>query len=149
SRPCFMVSGVSGLPPISEKRWLTSSTTDCGSGRPPVTRARYSGISSTASGVPCASSRIASAMPHLLPGRAFAHEPHHRLHVLAGCAGNDAVAEVEDVPRAAGRLIEDLMHAGTNHLRLGEERDGIEIALNRATVIERAPGLIERRAPVE
>src|SRR5580693_3337280 len=116
-----MVSEVSGLPPMSEKRWLTSSTTSCGSDRPPVTRARYSGISSTTSGVPWASSRTASAMARLA-GNIFANEFHYGLDVFDWRAGHDPMAQVKDVSRPGGSLVENLVNALPDQFRLGKER---------------------------
>ena len=59
------------------------------------------------------------------------------------------MAEIEDVAGAAGGLIENVMDAVTNQIRLGEESDGVEIALDGAGVIELMPGLIQGGAPVE
>ena len=76
-----------------------------------------------------------------LRGNVFADELHDCLDVFDGGAGNDAVAEIEDVAGASGGLIEDVVDAAAHELGVREEGDGIEIALDRAGVVEAAPGL--------
>src|SRR5271155_5592396 len=49
----------------------------------------------------------------------------------------------------AASLGEDLVDPLANQLRLGEEGYRVEVALDRAGVVERAPALIERNPPVE
>ena len=68
---------------------------------------------------------------------------------LDGGGGDDAVAEVEDVAGAAGGGGEDLGDAGVEDFGRGEEGDGVEVALDGYGVVEGAPGLVERGAPVE
>src|ERR1035437_1065091 len=63
--------------------------------------------------------------------------------------GDDAVAEVEDVAGASYGLGEDFGDAGSEDLFGGEESDGVEVALDGDGVVEGAPGLIKRSAPVE
>ena len=81
--------------------------------------------------------------------RVFANELHYRLHIFDRSSGDDAVAEIEDVSGTACGLRENLVDALANQLRLGEESDGVEVALHRAGVVERAPAFVERHAPVE
>ena len=57
--PCPSVISVSGERPTSAYRCFTSSIASAGSGRPPVTRSKKAGTSSTDSGLPCASSSTA------------------------------------------------------------------------------------------
>ncbi len=64
-------------------------------------------------------------------------------------AGDDAVAEVEDVAGAAGGGGEDFGDAGVEDFLRGEEGDGVEVALDGDAVVEGAPGLVEGGAPVE
>ncbi len=59
------------------------------------------------------------------------------------------MAEVEDVSGAAGGGGQDLCDAGVEDLGWSEEGDRIEVALHGDGVVESAPGLIERGAPVE
>ena len=75
-----------------------------GMGRPLTTLRRYSGIWSTVSGVPWASRRTACLDMGCLLGllRAeFADHAHYGLDVFDGSAGDDAVAEIEDVAGTA------------------------------------------------
>src|ERR1700691_1900499 len=132
---------------MREKRWRPSSTAASGSCRPPVTRSRYSGISSTESAVPWARSKTASAMAGLAVRvrDIFADKFYDGLDVFDRRSRDDAVTEVENVAGPAGGLVENLMDTDEDEVGLGEERDGIEIALYCARVVEGAPCLIERR----
>ena len=66
-----------------------------------------------------------------------------------GCVGDYAVAEVEDVAGAVRGGGEDFGDAGFDYFFGGEERDGVEVALDGDGVVEVAPGAIDGRAPVE
>src|ERR1700751_2603870 len=125
-----------------------------GSESPPVTLLRYSWISSRESGVPWASRRMAvrSGMARVdggFAGCVFADEADHLLDVFDGSVRDDAVAEVEDVSGVAPGLVEDLADALAGQVGGGEERDGVEVALDGAGVVEGAPGAVEWGAPVE
>src|SRR5580658_547771 len=119
-----------------------------GKGRPPTTLRRYSGIWSTVSGVPCASSRTALLTIALLELEGMYHA-HHCLHIFNRSAGNDAVAEIENVAGTTARIAQNLFHAQLNNLKRREERDGIEVALHRAARTHGTPALVERLPPVE
>src|SRR5271165_2954397 len=110
---------------------------------------RYSGISSSASGVPCASSSTAVRSLMAVHRRVFPDELYYLLHVFDRCIGDNAVAEVEDMSGAAPCLIEDLAYSPADQLRLGEQCDGVEIALHCARIIEVTPRCIERNPPVK
>src|SRR5271170_8124697 len=82
-------------------------------------------------------------------GDIFPNEFHDLLDVFNWRARNDSVAQVEDVARTACGLGEDLVHALSDQLRLGEEGNGVEVALHRAGMVKGLPALVERYAPVE
>src|SRR5271165_2932969 len=110
---------------------------------------RYSGISSSASGVPCASSSTAVRSLMAVHRRVFPDELHYLLHIFDRCIGNNAVAEVEDMSGAAPCLIKDLAYPFADELGPGEQCDGVEIALHRARIIKVTPRRIERNPPVK
>src|SRR5205085_3728472 len=60
----------------------------------------------------------------------------------------DAVAEVEDVAGAIRRLVENRFRAPADDFRIGEEGDGVEVALD-GHVAEARPGFVQTDAPVE
>ena len=62
--------------------------------------------------------------------------------------GDDAVAEVEDVAGTAVGGSEDFFDAGFEDGFGGEEANGVEVALHRCAVTDRAPALVERDAPI-
>jgi carboxymethylenebutenolidase len=59
------------------------------------------------------------------------------------------VAKIEDVARASGSAAEDVFRARLQFLPIGEEQNGIEIALHRALMTEASPAIVERDTPVE
>src|SRR3954452_13104738 len=109
-----------------------------GSGRPLTTLRRYSGMSSTVSGVPCARRRTACLGILVLQSKLPNHT-HHGLHILDRRIGDDPVAQIEDVPRPSSSSAQDLFDARLNHLDRCEERDGVEIALHCMSVTDFAP----------
>src|SRR3989449_8251037 len=63
--------------------------------------------------------------------RQVVDDVHEGPDVLDGRPGQDAVSEIEDVARPAGRAVEDVFHALTDVRRLGEEHRRIEVPLHR------------------
>src|SRR5580704_15358541 len=110
---------------------------------------RYSGISSSASGVPCASSRTAVCSLMAVHCRVFTDEFHCLLNIFDWSIRDDAVAEVEDVSGAPPGLIEDLVDSPADQLRRSEEGDRVQVTLYRAGVVEASPCPVKRGAPVE
>ena len=121
----------------------------CGSGRPLTTLRRYSGIWSTVSGVPWARSRTACLGIRCFLEAEFADHADDGLHIFDRRAGNDAVAEVEDVAGPSTGGAQNLFDALLEKFDRGEERDGIEIALHCVTVADGAPAFVEGLPPVE
>ncbi len=74
---------------------------------------------------------------------------HDCLHVFDRSAGNDAVAEIEDVAGTAGGGAQNLLDALFQNFRRRKERDGIEISLHRVAVPHGTPAFIERLPPIE
>jgi len=66
-----------------------------------------------------------------------------------GCAGDDAMAQVEDVAGTVRGQLEDFGDAGFEDGFRGEQGDGVEIALNGAAWAGGADAFIEGDAPVE
>ncbi len=85
----------------------------------------------------------------LRDGAELAHILHHSLHIFDRRAGNDAVAQIEDVSRTAAGLLEDLAHALAEQISAGEQQDGVEIALHRDRVAESGPALVQGHPPIE
>ena len=87
-------------------------------GRPLVMLRRYSGIWSSDCGRSVGKQQNGLAL-RCLSGTGMvsamsaelAHVLHHALHIFDRRAGNDAVAEIEDVSGAAAGLLQDLAHA--------------------------------------
>src|SRR5271168_2023203 len=107
-------------------------------GRPLVMLRKYSGISSSESGVPWASSRTAVCSLMAALRRIFPDELHDMLDVSYRRVRNNAMSKVKDVPWASSGLIQNLPHTLADELRLGKERDWIEIALHGACVVDAA-----------
>jgi len=59
------------------------------------------------------------------------------------------VAEIEDVTGSSGGATKNIFSARLQFLPVGEEQNGIEIALNATAVAESAPAVVERDAPIE
>src|SRR5439155_26578024 len=74
---------------------------------------------------------------------------HHEGDGVGRGFGDDAVAEVEDVPRAAARAIEHLAHLATQGLARREQGGGIEVPLDPLTVAQPTPGGVQGDAPVD
>src|SRR5262245_50731291 len=90
------------------------------------------------------------AGPRLLVPRAqLVDRVHERPHGIDGRVREDAVPEVEDVSRPAGRLREDGGDALANDPRRREQRAGIEIPLDRTMRADPPPCLRERDSPVD
>ena len=70
-------------------------------------------------------------------------------HVLDRRAGQDAVAQVEDVAGTASRAPQDVVHAGQEALARGEEQRRIEVALDGDVGPRALPALVEWRPPVD
>src|ERR1700691_970919 len=132
-------------------------------GRPLVTLRRYSGIWSSACGVPWASNRTAwrGASQAAISGMGrgskhgagdcaeLAHVLHHPLHIFDRSTGNNAVPEIEDVSGAAAGLGEDLAHAFAEQIFAGEKHDRVKVALHRNRVAKRGPALVQRHPPIQ
>src|SRR5215470_17207030 len=71
------------------------------------------------------------------------------LDVFDRCYRQDAVSEVEDVPRTAAGSFEHVVDRFENAIERCEQHGGIEIALDGAIGADAIPGLVERRAPVD
>src|SRR5258708_33372088 len=71
-----------------------------------------------------------------------------RLDLIERRAGKDAVAEIEDVSRAARGAPQNVVRRRQHPIGRAEQRHGIEVSLDRAVVADPVPGLVERRAPV-
>ena len=113
-------------------------------GRPPRTRRRYSGISSSDDGVPCAIRRTPVIVPCLL-----VHVARERLHVLdAASTGRMPWPRLKMWPgRPPARASTSSAPASTPVERAEQQRR-IEVALDGAIDADALPGLVERRAPV-
>src|SRR5687767_4918612 len=70
------------------------------------------------------------------------------LDVIERCGWQDAVAEIEDVPRPAVRAREHVVGRGQRAIDRTQEDGGIEVALNRAIEADALPRFVERRPPV-
>src|SRR5271170_6748749 len=106
-------------------------------------------LGESASGVPCARSRTAVRSLMAMFRAVFANELHDLLDVLDRRIRDDAVAEIENMTGPAPCQVEDLTHPLAYQLRLGEESDGVEVALDSTGMVERMPRPVERRPPVE
>src|SRR5208282_4376419 len=122
--------------------------TACGTSRPLTTLRRYSGICSTVSGVPWASSRTACSGILRLQTE-LADHANDSLDVLDGRAGHDAVAEVEDVTGTAIGGAENLFNAKLEDFNGSKESDRVQVALHSVAVADGAPAFIKGLAPVE
>src|SRR5947207_5774794 len=76
------------------------------------------------------------------------HVSRERLHVLDRRRRQNAVAQIEDVPRASAGLLEDLVGGGDDAIERAQEHGGIQVALDAAIEPDALPGFVERRAPV-
>src|SRR5580700_11427200 len=116
--------------------------TDSGSGLPPVTFSRYSGISSSDSGVPWARSKTAALAMNISRRQIkVAHNLYHALHIFYRSSGDDAVAEIEDVSRSSVSRDQHLLDALLQQVWLGEQRQRIKISLDSTTVVQFQPCL--------
>src|SRR5208282_5310041 len=110
-----------------------SSTRACGTGLPLTTLRRYSGIWSTLSGVPCASSNTACLAMSLLDTALLqaeaVHHLHHCLDVLHRRSRHDAMPQVEDVARPPASGAQYFVHTLLQNLKRRKQRDGIEVSL--------------------
>src|SRR5215469_12126460 len=70
--------------------------------------------------------------------RHFMDHLNKRFDSLGVRFGENAVAQIEDVPRAAGRLREDIFRSHAERVEIGEKRDWVEISLH-APVISNLP----------
>src|SRR5579862_8311057 len=77
------------------------------------------------------------------------HETRQALHVLNRRLRQDAMAEIENMPRASGSTAKNIFRTRLYFFPVSEEKHWIEIALHRALVIEASPAFIEWNAPVE
>src|SRR5689334_6110281 len=112
--------------------------TESGTGRPPVTLRRYSGISDAVSGVPCASRRTARAISerHSWRSRTMVclavrvHFLHQSDYILNRRLGQNAVSKVENVSTPAGGRI-DYLARSFAYLRLrSKQYNWVEIPLH-------------------
>src|SRR5208283_5225514 len=102
------------------------STTACGNGRPLTTLRKYSGICSTVSGVPCASSKTACLATGTLQAE-LAHHPHHGLHVLYRRLRHNPVAQIKNVARTPVGCAQNLLHALLQHIAWRKERNRVQV----------------------
>ena len=72
------------------------------------------------------------------------HVPRERLHVLERRLRQDAVAEIEDVARAAGRAPQHVVGGGQQALGRTEQQRRIEVALDARGRADARPRLVER-----
>src|SRR5262245_13281871 len=70
-------------------------------------------------------------------------------HILDRGLGENAVAEVEDVPWATGCLLQDRLGARRDLFLSRKKNYRIEVPLHSAAMGEHPPTAIERNAPVE
>src|SRR5215469_393333 len=124
--------------------------TCAGSGRPPVTCSKNSGISSTPSGLPWARSRIAffvevkwysrararfspssaALLRHGVGRRFLLHEPGQRFHVIDRGFRQNAVTKVKDVARASGGATKNIVSTQFHLFPPGKQEHGIKIPLH-------------------
>jgi hypothetical protein len=76
-------------------------------------------------------------------------EARERLDVLDGSGREDAVAEVEDVPGAPARSLQDVVGGAQQAMARPEEQRRIEVALHRPVRADLLPGDVERQPPVD
>src|SRR5438045_3706368 len=156
SSACRRVRAVSGEQPISEYLCVTSCITGSGTGRPLVTLRRYSGISSARSGVPWASSRtavwafIADLYSHSAScSTEGVHLFDQGLHVLNGCFGQYAMAEIKNMSWPAVGLQQDCLCPLPHQPLISKEQHRIHVSLCSATMTKQLPSLIQRDAPIQ
>src|SRR4051812_46002540 len=104
--------------------------------RPPRTSFRYSGMSASDAGVPCAIKRTPVFMVpevywNLLDSRLLMDVARGCLDVFDGRHRQDAVSEIEDVPWTAAGAVEDVVDGFEDALERREQNCGIEVALHR------------------
>src|SRR5712691_3524797 len=63
--------------------------------------------------------------------------------------GDDAVPEIEDVPRPAARAVEHLPDLATEDIARREQSSGIEVPLDSLAALKPGPGDVEGNAPVD
>ena len=73
---------------------------------------------------------------------------HQKLNVIHRGFRDDAVAQIEDMPRPAIDLVQQPLGLGRNRGLIGAEHDGIKIALHGGAA-QLIPGRFQRRAPVK
>ena len=76
------------------------------------------------------------------------HVSRERLDVLDRRRGQNAVAQVEDVPRPSAGALEHFVGRGDDAIERAEQHRGIQVALDAAIEPDALPGFVERRAPV-
>src|SRR6266446_4379360 len=91
--------------------------------------------------------RPGSVLPSL--GGHLVDHVDERLHVIDGRVGQDAVAEVEDVARAAAGAAQDVGNPLADVRGLRHQHDGIEVALHRDVVTDGGPRGVELDPPVQ
>src|ERR1700721_307513 len=79
----------------------------------------------------------------------FLHQAREVFYVVYRRFGEDAMAEIEDVAGASGGEAQNCFGSRLQFLPIREQEDGIEIALHGAAMMEIAPALVERDAPIE
>ena len=83
-----------------------------------------------------------------LPRRTSMDVLREGLDVLERRGRQDAVPQVEDVPRASARAFEHIVGAGENAFERPEQPGRIEVALNGPVVPDPIPRVVQRDAPV-
>src|SRR5258707_2386187 len=84
-----------------------------------------------------------------MPRRMFLHKTSQVLHILDGCFRQDAMAKVEDVAGPLTRTAQDIFRARLQFLPAGKEQHRIQVALHPTSMLQAAPALVQRDAPVE
>src|SRR5215831_17796809 len=81
--------------------------------------------------------------------RVFMNEGDKRLHMLDRRLGQNAMAQIKDVPRSPPGALNNISRCRLYLLPGGEKHDRIKIPLNGCLISDFLPSGIERNAPVQ
>src|SRR5438105_3706917 len=74
---------------------------------------------------------------------------YQRRDVFRRGRGNDAVTEVEDVPRRGARSMKDCVRSTRDRFRVGQERHRVEVALDGDPIADLTAGRTDVHGPVD
>ena len=70
-------------------------------------------------------------------------------HLIWRCVGQDAVPKIKDMSRAAIGSIKNIIDLKFEFAPGRQQKNGIQIPLDRSIVADAIPGLVNRQAPVD